>query len=199
MGLVYLFRNKIYQLVNGVGFIGSNISIGHGIQIRGTIKVLTKGDSKIEIGDRVIINSGKNFNIIGGDDRTSFIAYDKAKIIIGKNTGISNSTIVASVGVKIGDNVKIGGDCKIYDNDFHALDFNERRENNQTHINKAPVEIGDDVFVGAHSIILKGVVIGARSIVGAGSVVTSSIPEDEVWAGNPAKFIRSTRETNWID
>ena len=50
--------------------------------------------------------------------------------------------------------------------------------------------IGEDVFIGAHSIILKGVTIGARSIVGAGSVVTKDIPADEVWAGNPAKCIR---------
>ena len=53
-----------------------------------------------------------------------------------------------------------------------------------------PVEIKDGVFVGAHSIILKGVTIGEGSIIGAGSVVTKSIPAGEVWAGNPAKFIR---------
>ena len=53
-----------------------------------------------------------------------------------------------------------------------------------------PIIVGDDVFVGANSIILKGVIIGARVIIGAGSVVTKNIPSDEIWAGNPAKFIR---------
>ena len=57
-----------------------------------------------------------------------------------------------------------------------------------------PVRIGEDVFIGAHSIILKGVTIGDRSIVGAGSVVTKAIPADEVWAGNPARCIRRISE-----
>ena len=43
---------------------------------------------------------------------------------------------------------------------------------------------------GAHSIILKGVTIGARSIIGAGSVVTKDVPANEVWLGNPAKFYK---------
>ena len=55
---------------------------------------------------------------------------------------------------------------------------------------KKGITIEDDVLIGTRSIILKGVTIGARSIVGSGSVVTKSIPSDEIWAGNPAKFIK---------
>ena len=58
------------------------------------------------------------------------------------------------------------------------------------HIAKAPIVIDDDVLIGARCIILKGVHIGARSIVGAGSVVTGDIPAGEIWAGNPARKIR---------
>ena len=54
-----------------------------------------------------------------------------------------------------------------------------------------PVHIKENVFIGAHSIILKGVVIGENSIIGAGSVVTKSIPSNQIWAGNPAKYIRN--------
>lgn len=54
----------------------------------------------------------------------------------------------------------------------------------------APIVIEDDVWVSAHSIILKGVTIGARSIIGAGSVVTKSIPADCVAAGNPCRVIK---------
>jgi len=56
---------------------------------------------------------------------------------------------------------------------------------------KKPVVVKDNAFIGARSIILKGVTIGNNSIVGAGSVVTKSIPDNEIWAGNPARFIRS--------
>lgn len=44
--------------------------------------------------------------------------------------------------------------------------------------------------MGAHTIILKGVHIGKGAVIGAGSVVTKNIPENEIWAGNPAKFIK---------
>ena len=57
----------------------------------------------------------------------------------------------------------------------------------------ASIVIEDDVWVGAHSIILKGVTIGARSIIGAGSVVTKSIPADCVAAGNPCKVLKSLK------
>ncbi|MCD7824200.1 MAG: hypothetical protein LUG86_09355 [Oscillospiraceae bacterium] len=53
-----------------------------------------------------------------------------------------------------------------------------------------PVAVGNGAFIGAHTIILKGVTVGEKSIVGAGSVVTKSIPDGEIWAGNPAHFIR---------
>ena len=54
----------------------------------------------------------------------------------------------------------------------------------------AEVRIKKNAFIGTGTIITKPVTIGERSIVGAGSVVTKNIPDDEVWAGNPAKFIR---------
>ena len=54
----------------------------------------------------------------------------------------------------------------------------------------APVVIENNVFIGAHCIILKGVSIGENSIIGAGSVVTKNVPANQIWAGNPAKFIR---------
>ena len=53
--------------------------------------------------------------------------------------------------------------------------------------------IKDNVFIGARCLILKGVVVGENSIIGAGSVVTKNIPDNEIWAGNPAKFIKALK------
>ena len=109
---------------------------------------------------------------------------------VGDHTGMSNIAIYVSQKVTIGNNVKIGGSVKIYDTDFHSTDYKERAMTNDPGIKSAPVTIGNDVFIGAHSIILKGVSIGDRSVIGAGSVVTKNVPSDEIWAGVPARFIK---------
>lgn len=158
------------------------------LKINGKISVY--GDGKIEIGTHVTINSCENSNPIGGANKTILNARNDGYIKIGKGCGISNSTIVAFAGVVIGDNTFLGGSCSIYDTDFHSLKANERDLVDQNGVNKKPVVIGNDVFIGAHSIILKGVTIGDEAIIGAGSVVTKSVPKGEIWGGNPAKFIR---------
>lgn len=141
----------------------------------------------LEIKENARIVSDWRANPIGGE-YTVFNLVGGA-IIIGENSGLSNTHITARVSVTIGRNVNIGSDCKIYDNDFHSVNYEDRIHGDKN-INAAPIVIGDGAFIGAHSIILKGVTIGERSIVGAGSVVTKPIPHDEVWAGNPARFIK---------
>lgn len=88
--------------------------------------------------------------------------------------------------------MKLGGGVKIYDTDFHSLDPEIRKDRNKDIKSKKclPVVLEDNCFVGAGSIVLKGVTIGENAIVGAGSVVTKSIPANEIWAGNPATFVR---------
>lgn len=94
--------------------------------------------------------------------------------------------------IKIGDKVKIGGCVLMTDTDAHPIDFMARRSSNEG-MKSAPIVIEDDVWVGAHSIILKGVTIGARSIIGAGNVVTKNIPADCVAAGNPCRVIKNLK------
>jgi len=153
-------------------------------------KIFIAGNGTIKLGQNVKINSSRGSNPIGGDNRTILFVGKDATISIGDHTGISNATIFCKKKIKIGAYVKIGGSVKIYDSDFHSLDHVERGKK-ETDVSKlAPVEIGDNCFIGGHSIILKGVTIGDKSIIGAGSVVTKSIPTGEIWAGNPAKFIK---------
>ena len=164
------------------------INCGKRLSTHGTLFV--RGTGTITIGENVSITSCRETNPIGGDVKTILFAKNNATITIGDNTGISNSALVAVDSIAIGNNVLIGGNCKIYDNDFHSLDFNERMGTVDLGVKHAPVVIKDGAFIGAHTIVLKGVTIGERSIVGAGSVVARSIPDYEIWAGNPAKFIK---------
>lgn len=145
------------------------------------------------IGGNCTINSSSYKNIIGGDTRSSIVVKKRATLTIGDNFKMSNSAIYCADQITIGNNVMIGGSCKIWDTDFHPLNSDERNENPNDGYQTAPITIGNNVFIGGCTIILKGVSIGDHSIVGAGSVVTKNIPSGEVWAGNPAKFIKIVR------
>ena len=168
------------------------VKTGKNVRINGRIKIFGKGN--VIINDNVSINSSVSSNPIGGDDYTILSTGPEGSITIGKNSGLSNVAIVSHSSIVIGENVKIGGSVHIYDTDFHSLDYKDRIREDKG--KKAiPVRIGDNVFIGAFSIILKGVTIGKGSIIGAGSVVTKNVPEYEIWAGNPARHIRTVAET----
>ena len=115
-----------------------------------------------------------------------------ASIVIGDDTGLSGCTITAIERIEIGSKVLIGSGVAIADNDAHPLDPGDRRYGED--IDSRPVRIGDGVFLGARSIILKGVTIGDHAVVGAGSVVTQDVPAYAVVAGNPARFVRDCRQ-----
>nr|WP_319569932.1 acyltransferase [uncultured Draconibacterium sp.] len=149
---------------------------------------------KLIIGNNFRMNNGLKFNTIGFTQPCTFSILNNARVKIGDNVGMSQTTIVSHEEIIIGDNVKLGGGVKIYDTDFHSLNSKDRQEKQSDIINKktAPVRIGDNVFIGADSMILKGVKIGNNSIVGAGSIVSKEIPPNEIWGGNPASFIKKT-------
>lgn len=165
---------------------------GENLTINGKLKVY--GHGEISLGNHVTINSSASSNPIGGDTRTTFSIVPGAKLTIGNRTGISNATIVCHEQVIIEDGVQIGGSVKIYDTNFHSLDEEKRDGADMALAQKRPVHIKENAFIGAHSIILKGVTIGKGSIIGAGSVVTKDVPDGEVWGGNPAKCIRGRKE-----
>ena len=143
--------------------------------------------SYINIGNDVVFsNSLYNPTI---SEKCNLVVANNAILTIGNNSGFSGVSLNCSKKIIIGNNLVCGGNVSIWDTDFHQLDSSERIRNIGI-VNTKEIKIGDDVFIGANSIILKGVKIGNRSIVGAGSVVRKDIPEDEVWIGNPAIFIK---------
>jgi acetyltransferase-like isoleucine patch superfamily enzyme len=114
------------------------------------------------------------------------VSAPEARIEIGDGSEFNNNTMLKSEGpgIRIGRNSLFGAHVEIFDSDFHDLRPGRRRDGRPK---MAPVEIGDDVFVGMSVTILKGVTIGDGSVIGA---VTGPIPAGVVAAGNPARVVR---------
>ena len=179
--LVDSARGKLVIYFNDVRTTGP-------ISIVGVFKVVNLGE--ISFGSHTRFNSGHRGNPVGGALFTSIVVRRGARLCIGEGTGVSNSEIYCATSIQIGQRVLIGGGTRIYDTDFHALSPEDRQVHALAQGKSAPIRIGDDVFVGAFSTILKGVSIGDRAVIGAGSVVARDVPAGEIWAGNPAKMIR---------
>ena len=147
-----------------------------------------KGDLKI--GKGFVCASKINRNDVGLIQPTVFSIPDGGEIVIGDKVGISGSTIRAKEKVTIGDGTIIGSGCLITDTDSHPINWEERVQGVNTNIKSKPVCVGNNVWIGARCIIMKGVTIGDGSVIGAGSVVTKSIPPHSIAAGNPAVVIK---------
>ena len=115
-----------------------------------------------------------------------------SRIELGDGVQVNNNAFIKSegAGITIGARGLIGSYVEIFDSDFHDLHPDRRRGGTPR---MAPVVLEENVFVGDHAIILKGVTIGSDSVIGAGSVVTSSIPSGVIAAGNPARVVRELR------
>jgi acetyltransferase-like isoleucine patch superfamily enzyme len=187
-------RFKIFASTNYTKFLLSifKVQYGKGLIARGLPILDIHASGQLQIGENLAMNGGRDFNRIGRQQRCLLLVARNAKLKIGNNVGISSSAIVCYHEISIGDNVKIGGNTVIYDTDFHSLDADTRLDKSLDHKSAVskPVIIGKNVFIGAHTTILKGVEIGENSIIAACSVITKDIDKNEIWGGNPAKLIR---------
>lgn len=110
-------------------------------------------------------------------------------ISIGDKTSISNDVCIRALNkIEIGKKCLIGDRVTIYDSDFHEIDPHNRRRSPGKIL---PVKIGDNVWIGSQSMIMKGVTVGENSIIAAGSVVTKNVPSNCIVGGNPARIIRT--------
>lgn len=194
-----IIKLNLYPIWNRIYFRLIGIRFGRNIRVHNKVYVI--GQGKIVIGDDFHLTSGDCLNPICRN--TYGVLYTMTKeacIIIGNNVGLSSPCLWAKESIVIGNNVNIGGDCIIMDNDAHPTDYLKRRnefvENVDTieyykTIGTSEVVIEDDVWIGARCVVLKGVHIGARSIIAAGSIVTKDIPADVLAGGNPCKVIKS--------
>ena len=189
LNLPSTLRIKLYPHINRLILKANGAVFGKNLQIPGKVSWLIRG-ARITIGDNFYLSSGNGVNPIASNLQADVYVEPGATLTIGNNVGMSSTRLWIHESARIGNNVKIGGCVLITDTDAHPMDYMARRSSNEG-TKSAPVVIEDDVWVGAHCIILKGVTIGARSIIGAGSVVTKSIPADCVAAGNPCRVIKS--------
>ena len=187
MFVSYIYMPMLRMLLNIYG-----VKMGSDCKIVGRPVISRHRNSQILIGSRSVLVSMTMQTALGVSRpiilRTMF---ENSKITIGDDSGFSGTTICSAISVEIGDRCLIGADVLIADTDFHQVEVLNRRYL-PLPIPKISdgILIGDDVFIGARSIILKGVTIGNGSVIGAGSVVTSDIPPGVVAAGNPAKVLR---------
>ena len=191
LNLPISLRIKFYPYINRMILRSYGAVLGKNIQIPGKVHWLIRG-GMVCIGDNLYFSSGDAVNPIGSNLQGAIYVEGGASLTIGNDVGMSSTRMWIHESVTLGDNVKIGACVLITDTDAHPLDYLARRTSNEG-TKSAPIEIEDDVWVGAHSIILKGVTIGARSIIGAGSVVTKNIPPDCVAAGNPCRVIKNLK------
>lgn len=148
----------------------------------------------ISIGRNATIVSDSTFNQAGINHPTQLIAGAGAELIIGDDTGISGASIYAMEIIEIENHVLIGANCHIYDTDFYPMSWKQRRSSGPPAT--ASVNIEDDVWLAANVTVLKGVTIGARSVIAAVSIVTHDIPTDVLAGGIPAVVIKSLSSDN---
>ena len=101
-----------------------------------------------------------------------------------------NAVMLDGGNITIGDHTLIGPNCSFYTS-IHPMDYLERRKPQET---CKPITIGEDCWLGGNVTVVGGVKIGARSVIGAGSVVVKDIPEDCFAAGNPCRVIRKLNQ-----
>jgi carbonic anhydrase/acetyltransferase-like protein (isoleucine patch superfamily) len=166
--------------------------LGRGIVWSGAPILSITPRSTIQIGERCVICSRSRQTALGVNHPVVLRTLRPgAKLIIGQKVRMSGTTICAAARVIIGDQCVIGANVTIVDTDFHSLGP-EWRSTSEDGLRAlvSPVNIGNNVFIGGGSYILKGVTIGEGAVIGAGSVVTKNVPPNVIAAGNPAKVIK---------
>lgn len=149
------------------------LRLGRDVQIRGRIR-LRRG-VRVTIGDRTRINKLVRFAGPG-------------EVRIGSDCLLNATWIGTWTSVTVGDRCLLS-DCELVDNDFHNLDP-QRRHDPPVPASRAPIVVEDNVWIGMHALVMKGVRIGRDSVVGAATVVRADVPEGVVVIGNPQQIVK---------
>ena len=163
----------------GVEFLGKAEFVGRPL-------ISVARGSRLVLGDGVRVWSSLRSNPLGCSQPCILRAMAPgAELILGPQVGLSGAVLCAGKSIKIGEGTILGSGAMIIDNDFH-VPVGEWGWGGEI-ANARPITIGRGVFIAARAIILKGVTIGDRAMVGAGAVVTKDVPAHHVAVGNPAR------------
>jgi len=167
------------------------IKIGTGLRLKGLAIIEINSTSELILGQNVMINSSNRNYHINMHSPTKLMADGvNSKIEIGTNTRIHGTCIHAKGSITIGQNCLIAANCQIIDSNGHLLSMKDPSNRINTIDEFKEITIGNNVWIGANSIILPGVSIGDGSVIAAGSIVTKNIPANCIAGGNPAKLIQ---------
>lgn len=190
-GPLIWIRNKNGAMIGKAYLLIRGVQYGKNLNMRSLPYCCKVPGSSIVLGDNLTLFNKFSENPAGIAHPCALVtARAGARLNIGNNVGISGAIIFCRKEIIIEDNVLIGAGAKIYDNDFHPVTYLQRLENKPENVHTSSVKICQGVWIGAGAIILKGVTVGSRSVVGAGAVVVKDVPEDVVVGGNPAKVIK---------
>jgi acetyltransferase-like isoleucine patch superfamily enzyme len=165
------------------------ISLGNPITLLGKPILTTVKGASISIGDHCVLCSRSTQTALGVNHPIVIRAMKPGAVLtVGSNVRMSGVTICSASKIIIGDRCVIGANATIIDTDFHSMDPLVRSSPNDfSDAASKPIIIGNDVFIGGNSTILKGVTIGDGAVIGSNSVITKNVPAGVVVAGNPAR------------
>ncbi|MFM7534094.1 MAG: acyltransferase [Rubrivivax sp.] len=183
-------RRIVDQLLGQAVLAREGVRAGRGLSILGRPVVSRAPGGSIQLGDRVALCSSSEDTALGVSHPVILRALQPgSRLTIGSDCALSGTSICAALSVSIGDRCLFGADAIVVDTDFHPLHTQGRRHAPLDEAISRPVVIGNDVFVGARAIILKGVIIGEGAVIGAGAVVSSDVAPGTTVAGNPARVV----------
>jgi maltose O-acetyltransferase len=158
---------------------GRRVRIGRNFRTNGRLVII--GPGRVEIGDDV--------NAWAHAEKNVLITFARdSRIRIGSGTRLNGAGIQARTRITVGRRCILGSTL-LLDTDHHPLDP-DRRHDPTAPVASAPIAIGDNVWLGGQSAVLKGVTIGDNSVVAFRAVVASDVPANVVVAGNPARIVR---------
>lgn len=168
----------------GWGVLRAQWHLRHAAKIGSRVRI--SGRPAITIRGNLTV--GNQVQLVSTIAALEIVVNDEATLEIGDRVFINyGCSISASQLIRIGSYCKLGTHVIMMDNDFHYLDPAQRGQRPPS----APIILEENVWLAARVIVLRGVTIGADSVIGAGSVVNKDIPPGVFAAGVPAKVIRS--------